>query len=198
MKYFYCILLLSFSIPVFSQFVEQTSTAHHSAIIYMQDGSQVPINSSSFGPSDTNRMLSYRIAGANKRYTLGYGKIDSVIGGNIYKFKKFKHKLYFVLAEEGGKTLACHAKVTFNNGEMSLYILFVFDQNGKEIDRFEFTQIQREGRAKQRGEIPAFLKKHFSNCPSLMAKVKELEDGTDQWNLRICAMCMDPEYFSCK
>ena len=158
------------------------------------------------------------VEAGNKRLT--YFQKDSKVAQRIkfkdlnqatwsdFKFKTFaidgKPKGYYIIAEDGGKTLACAKRIRIKSrggfeSTYTQYEVVVLDAQNKILDAGSFTDENTDKKATERGKVIPMIKSHFAACPKLVETVTAFESPpSDTKNTTILALLNEPTIVKCE
>ena len=189
MKILISIALLSCSIT----FGQQT--------LFKKDGTKLAVADVSVLTS--KKQIGYKANG--KEGMVRFSDVDSV-QFERRTLKRFdvgnKHKLYYVLASSGSRTLGViSSKRNRERGGFSsvvtLYDVVVIE-NGKLLKEIGFTESRTESESKRREEFFKLISEYFENCTPLRNKVDLFRSENDPTNILFLKILDDPERIDCK
>ena len=154
-----------------------------------------------------DKRISYATIGKSWEKYIKFEDLDyAIIGPNLLKSfhlnQKKKSDVYFVYGEKEDKKLVGVAiTVTSTNGNFSstktYYELYVIDNNETVIEEVSATSGNSKGKIEDRTKIAPLIRKYFSDCPEVMAKLEKY-DINDEKNTSILNFFFDTEYINCK
>lgn len=148
--------------------------------------------------------LTYAEDGKNWEKYIKFKDLDyAVIGSMLFKSFKLtmpngkskKETAYFVMCESENKKLLCYTyQIVGKYSSMSHYNIYFIDNNNQILDYIEFntSNIYIGARAK----ITPFMKKHFSDCTSLMDNFNKFVDNDDK-HLNVLGFFDSPSLLKC-
>jgi hypothetical protein len=154
-----------------------------------------------------DKRISYAVIGKSWEKYIKFEDLDhAVIGSSVLKSfhlnQKKKSNVYFVFGEkEDKKLIGAAITVTTTHGSSSssrtYYELYVIDTNETVLDEADASSGNSKSKIEDRTKIAPMIRKHFSDCPEVMAKLEKY-DIADEKNESILNFFFDTEYINCK
>lgn len=154
-----------------------------------------------------DKRISYVTVGKSWEKYIKFEDLDhALIGTSLLKSfrlnQKKKPTVYFVYGEkEDKKLIGLAITVTATSGNLSTsktyYELYVIDNNQMVIEEIDVTSGNSKGKIEDRTKIAPMIRKHFSDCPDLIAKLDKYDDN-DEKSTSILGFFFDTEYINCK
>lgn len=154
-----------------------------------------------------DKRISYTALGKTWEKYIKFADLDhAVIGSSVLKSfhlnQKKKAEVYFIYGEkEDKKLIGVAITVTTNyrsySSSKNYYELYVIDNNETVIEEVGTASGNSKGKIEDRTKIAPMIRKHFSNCPELIAKLDKY-DIEDENNTSILNFFFDTEYINCK
>ncbi|REG91143.1 hypothetical protein [Flavobacterium aquicola] len=153
-----------------------------------------------------DKRISYTIVGKSWEKYIKFEDLDyAVIGSSILKSfhlnQKKKSNVYFIYGETDEKKLIGLAvTVTTTRGSFvsskTYYELYVIDNNEMVLDEITVTSGNSKSKIEDRTKIAPMIRKHFSDCPDLIAKLDKYDDN-DEKSASILSFFFDTENINC-
>lgn len=156
-----------------------------------------------------DKRISYAVVGKSWEKYIKFEDLDHAqIGTSLLKSfhlnKKKKSDVFFVYAEKEDKKLVGYAvtvTVSSTNSSFSssktYYELYVIDNNEMVIDEIAVTSGNSKNKIEDRTKIAPMIRKHFSDCPDLIAKLDKYDEN-DEKSTTVLNFFFDTEYINCK
>lgn len=154
-----------------------------------------------------DKRISYTALGKTWEKYIKFADLDhAVIGSSVLKSfhlnQKKKAEVYFIYGEkEDKKLIGVAITVTTNyrsySSSKNYYELYVIDNNETVIEEVGTASGNSKGKIEDRTKIAPMIRKHFSDCPELIAKLDKY-DIEDENNTSILNFFFDTEYINCK
>ncbi|MEL1255636.1 hypothetical protein AAEO57_17725 [Flavobacterium sp. DGU38] len=154
-----------------------------------------------------DKRISYTAVGKSWEKYIKFEDLDhALIGTSLLKSfhlnQKKKSSVYFVYGEKEDKKLiglATTVTTTYGNfvSSKTYYELYAIDNNETVIEEVGATSGNSKNKIDDRTKIASMIRKHFSDCPQLMAKLDKY-DIDDEKNTSILNFFSDTEYLNCK
>lgn len=206
-----CFLFFSFA---FNQSFSQTS------YITKKDGEKIIVDDNKIEFLFPDK-FEYQLLNSDKKIKINLKKIKTAVL-NKYHIETFtidnKEKPCFVMAILNDKKLVGYSQEintsSINRSSTSIiHYNYILDRNNNMVEKIQLDRFFNDPKQKNE-QAESILRKHFSDCPSLMARIKEFDlkehdftykserlkkyaDRADEGNIKMIYLFNNPKYSDC-